>query len=44
MRAIRFHDREDLRIEEVPEPSPGLGEVKLRDAFSEICGSDLHLY
>ena len=44
MRAVRFHDREDLRIEEVPEPSPGPGEVKLRNAFSGICGSDLHLY
>jgi (R,R)-butanediol dehydrogenase/meso-butanediol dehydrogenase/diacetyl reductase len=35
MRAARFHDLQDLRIDEVPEPSPGPGEVKLQHAFSE---------
>ncbi|MFG3258672.1 2,3-butanediol dehydrogenase [Streptomyces sp. NPDC048172] len=44
MRAARFHAREDLRIEEVPEPSPGPGQVKLRNAFAGICGSDLHFF
>lgn len=44
MRAVRFHGREDLRTEDVPEPSPGPGEVKLRNAFNGICGSDLHCY
>ena len=44
MKAARFHGKEDLRIEEVPEPSPGPGQVKLRNAFAGICGSDLHFF
>ncbi|WP_031466297.1 zinc-binding dehydrogenase [Sciscionella sediminilitoris] len=44
MKAARFHGKEDLRIEEVPEPSPGPGQVKLRNAYAGICGSDLHFY
>ncbi|MFE3945855.1 2,3-butanediol dehydrogenase [Streptomyces sp. NPDC059118] len=44
MKAARFYGKEDLRIEEVPEPSPGPGQVKLRNAFAGICGSDLHFY
>ena len=44
MKAARFHGKEDLRVEEVPEPSPGPGQVKLRNAFAGICGSDLYFY
>ncbi|CAH0140874.1 2,3-butanediol dehydrogenase [Microbacterium foliorum] len=44
MKAAQFHAKEDLRIEEVPEPTPGPGQVKLRNAFAGICGSDLHVY
>ncbi|MGN7950023.1 2,3-butanediol dehydrogenase [Microbacterium sp. 22215] len=44
MKAAQFHAKEDLRIEDVPEPSPGPGQVKLRNAFAGICGSDLHVY
>ncbi|MFK4762101.1 2,3-butanediol dehydrogenase [Microbacterium sp. ZW T5_45] len=44
MKAAVFHTQEDLRIEEVPEPSPRPGQVKLRNAFAGICGSDLHVY
>ncbi len=44
MKAARFHAREDVRVEDVPEPSPRPGEVKLRNAVSGICGSDLHVY
>ncbi|MDL5350872.1 2,3-butanediol dehydrogenase [Microbacterium sp. zg-YB36] len=44
MRAARFHKKEDLRVEQVDEPTPGPGEVKLRNAYSGICGSDLHVY
>ncbi|MFD5177067.1 hypothetical protein ACFWM1_14735 [Nocardia sp. NPDC058379] len=42
MKAALFYGKEDLRIEEVPETSPGRGQVKLRNAYSGICGSDLH--
>jgi (R,R)-butanediol dehydrogenase / meso-butanediol dehydrogenase / diacetyl reductase len=44
MRAAVFHGRRDLRLEEVPEPSPKPGEVKLRVRYNGICGSDLHEY
>ncbi len=44
MRAAVFHAKEDVRIEDVAEPTPGKGMVKLRNAFSGICGSDLHVY
>ncbi len=42
MRAIRFHGREDVRLEDLPEPEPGPGEVKLQVHANGICGSDLH--
>ncbi|MFI9004670.1 hypothetical protein [Streptomyces sp. NPDC053541] len=34
MKAARFHGKEDVRIEEVPEPSPGPGQAKLRSRGS----------
>lgn len=45
MRAAVFHDRHDIRVEEVPEP-PGIGEnqVRLRPHMCGICGTDLHEY
>jgi (R,R)-butanediol dehydrogenase/meso-butanediol dehydrogenase/diacetyl reductase len=44
MRAAMFYGREDLRLEDVPEPTAAAGEVKLRVQFNGICGSDLHEY
>ncbi|SEO49182.1 2,3-butanediol dehydrogenase [Trujillonella endophytica] len=44
MRAVRLHTTEDLRVEEIEEPTPGPGQVKLRNAYAGICGSDLHVY
>src|SRR5438876_5138572 len=44
MIAARLYAREDLRLEEVPEPTPGPGEVKLRVAYAGLCGTDLHEY
>jgi (R,R)-butanediol dehydrogenase / meso-butanediol dehydrogenase / diacetyl reductase len=44
MRAAVYHGRQDLRLEDVAEPSPKAGEVKLRVLFNGICGSDLHEY
>jgi (R,R)-butanediol dehydrogenase / meso-butanediol dehydrogenase / diacetyl reductase len=44
MRAAVFHGRQDLRLEEAPEPQPGPGDVKLRVLYNGICGSDLHEY
>jgi (R,R)-butanediol dehydrogenase / meso-butanediol dehydrogenase / diacetyl reductase len=44
MRAAVFHGRRDLRLQDVPEPFPERGEVKLRVLYNGICGSDLHEY
>lgn len=44
MRAAVFHGREDLRLEDVPDPRPAQGEVKLKVLYNGICGSDLHEY
>lgn len=32
------------RIETAPVPQPGAGEVRIRTAYTGICGSDLHAY
>src|SRR5229473_189799 len=44
MRAAVYHGRRDLRLESVPEPEPGPGDVKLRVIYNGICGSDLQEY
>jgi (R,R)-butanediol dehydrogenase / meso-butanediol dehydrogenase / diacetyl reductase len=44
MRAAVFYGRRDLRLQEMPEPSPEAGEIKLRVLYNGICGSDLHEY
>ncbi|EIW53227.1 alcohol dehydrogenase GroES domain protein [Trametes versicolor FP-101664 SS1] len=42
MRAIRYYGPADIRLDEVPEPTPGEGQVKIKVAWCGICGSDLH--
>lgn len=44
MWAARYHGVRDIRIEELEEPQPGAGEVKIKVAHNGICGSDLHEY
>ncbi len=44
MKAARWHGVKDIRVEEIPEPSPAAGEVKVKVAWTGICGSDLHEY
>ncbi|MFC1901895.1 zinc-binding dehydrogenase [Chloroflexota bacterium] len=44
MKALRWYSRQDLRYEDVPEPSPGPGQVKLKIGYAGICGSDLREY
>ncbi|PYI11784.1 alcohol dehydrogenase [Aspergillus sclerotiicarbonarius CBS 121057] len=44
MKAVRFHGRGDIRVEEIDEPTCGKGQVKMRPAFVGICGSDIHEY
>lgn len=44
MKAAVWHNREDIRIEDVEEPVAGPGEVKIKINACGICGSDLHEY
>jgi (R,R)-butanediol dehydrogenase/meso-butanediol dehydrogenase/diacetyl reductase len=44
MRALRYHGKEDVRLEEIEEPALQPGTVKIAPAFTGICGSDLSLY
>jgi threonine dehydrogenase-like Zn-dependent dehydrogenase len=44
MRAAVFHDVGDVRIEDVPDPTPGHGDVVVEVAACGICGSDLEYH
>lgn len=44
MRAARYYDRNDVRIEDVPEPTLAPGTVGIDVAWCGICGTDLHEY
>lgn len=44
MRAARFHNREDIRVEQIDEPVLKDGYVIVDVAWCGICGSDLHEY
>lgn len=45
MQAIVFHDRGDIRVEEVPAPSgPSHSQVIVAPLWCGICGTDLHEY
>lgn len=41
MKAVVVHGADDLRVEEIPDPSPGSGEVLIAVEWGGICGSDL---
>lgn len=44
MRAALLYGAEDVRVEDVDEPSPGSEEILVDVAACGICGSDLHFY
>jgi (R,R)-butanediol dehydrogenase/meso-butanediol dehydrogenase/diacetyl reductase len=44
MQAAVYYGKLDLRIEDVPEPDPARGEVKIQVSRNGICGTDLHEY
>jgi L-iditol 2-dehydrogenase len=44
MLASRLYGIRDLRIEELPRPVPGPGQVLLKIASVGVCGSDVHYY
>jgi len=44
MKAALLYDIGDIRIEDIPRPSPGPGEVLVQVEAVGICGSDIHYY
>lgn len=44
MRAARYYDNKDIRIEEIDAPEAGEGQVLIDVAWCGICGTDLHEY
>ncbi|WP_272792028.1 MULTISPECIES: alcohol dehydrogenase catalytic domain-containing protein [unclassified Shinella] len=44
MKAARWYNMRDIRVEEILEPEAGAGQVKIKIAAAGICGSDLHEY
>jgi L-iditol 2-dehydrogenase len=44
MRVVRYYAPEDVRLEDIPEPTPGPKEVKLRVRANSICGTDAKIF
>lgn len=44
IKALMYYGKENVRIEDVPEPELRPGTIKTHPAFTGICGGDLHLY
>ena len=44
MKAARFYNKGDIRIEDIPEPTVAPGTVGINVAWCGICGTDLHEY
>jgi (R,R)-butanediol dehydrogenase/meso-butanediol dehydrogenase/diacetyl reductase len=44
MKALRWHAVRDVRLDEVTEPSPGEGEVKVKVRWCGVCGGDVNAY
>ncbi|MDA1296671.1 MAG: alcohol dehydrogenase catalytic domain-containing protein [Chloroflexi bacterium] len=41
MLALRYHGNKDIRLEEIPEPAAGAGEVRVRVTYTGICATDI---
>lgn len=44
MKAAVYHDRHDVRVEEIPQVPAGPGDVRVNLKFCGVCGTDLHIY
>jgi (R,R)-butanediol dehydrogenase/meso-butanediol dehydrogenase/diacetyl reductase len=44
MRKANYHGIRDIRVEDVVNPDPGPGEVRVKIEYCGICGSDVHEY
>jgi L-iditol 2-dehydrogenase len=44
MQAAFLYGKEDLRVQEVPEPKIGEGEILLRTVSASVCGTDIRMW
>lgn len=44
MKALRWHARKDLRYDDIPEPAPAPGQLKIKVSLTGICGTDMKEY
>ncbi|KAL7272801.1 hypothetical protein RUND412_004376 [Rhizina undulata] len=44
MKALKYYGKQDIRVEEVPEPECEQGKIKIKPEWCGICGTDLHEY
>src|SRR3990170_3781006 len=44
MRVARFYEPGDVRLEDMPEPTAGAGEVKIRVRACSTCGTDVKIF
>jgi L-iditol 2-dehydrogenase len=44
MKAAVQYAPHDVRVEDVPEPAPGPGEIKVRIAYAGVCGTDPEIF
>ena len=41
MQALRYYGNKDIRLEDIPAPEPGPGEVRVRVTHTGICATDI---
>ena len=44
MKAVVLHGVNDLRVEDLPVPEPGAGEVRVKITKCGVCGTDVHMW
>lgn len=44
MKAAIYYDRQDVRLEQRPDPMCGPGDAVLKTLYSSICGTDVAVY
>jgi (R,R)-butanediol dehydrogenase/meso-butanediol dehydrogenase/diacetyl reductase len=44
MKALQYYGKKDLRLEDIPEPVAGDGEIKIKVSYAGICGTDYEEY
>ncbi|KAJ3547819.1 hypothetical protein NMY22_g1500 [Coprinellus aureogranulatus] len=44
MKAARYYGPGDVRVEDVPEPTVGHGQVKIKVAWNALSATDVHMF